>query len=432
MASIGSDLGGRKRILFVAPDGKRKTIRLGKVSTKQADALKFKVEDLIAAANGAGTMHDETVRWVAALDDRTHEKLAAVGLVVSRTTASLATMTVGELVTKLSATWAPLKPNTRRNYTQAADRLKEHFTEAKPVRAITEMDADLFRVWMEGEGLAQATIAKYIINVRSMFKKAKKWRVITGDNPFADVRAGSQKNKARQYFISRADAQKVLDACPDAEWRLLFALSRYGGLRCPSEHLLLKRSDVDFEHGRMLVHSPKTEHHEGGESRLVPLFPELEPYLLAVLDQAEEGTNYLITRYRTDERHRQNLRTQLNRIIRRAGLKPWPKTWHNLRSTRQTELSEDFPQHVVCAWMGNSEKVAEGHYLQVTDDHFAKAIATKGKSAAHNAAQSAAGSTGNERESQNPQTKKPLQLQGHSDESRCVPAERRSRQGSNL
>ena len=32
MASIGTDPGGLRRILFVAPDGERKTIRLGKMS----------------------------------------------------------------------------------------------------------------------------------------------------------------------------------------------------------------------------------------------------------------------------------------------------------------------------------------------------------------------------------------------------------------
>ena len=31
MASISKDAGGKRRILFVASDGKRKTIRLGKV-----------------------------------------------------------------------------------------------------------------------------------------------------------------------------------------------------------------------------------------------------------------------------------------------------------------------------------------------------------------------------------------------------------------
>src|SRR5206468_223950 len=102
-----------------------------------------------------------------------------------------------------------------------------------------------------------------------------------------------------------------------------------------------------------------------------PLFPELRPYLLDVFEQAEEGTEYVITRYRQAN---VNLRTQLNRIIDNAGLKPWPKLFHNLRATRQTELAERYPIHVVCAWLGNSRAVAQEHYLQVTDAHFTQAV----------------------------------------------------------
>ena len=119
------------------------------------------------------------------------------------------------------------------------------------------------------------------------------------------------------------------------------------------------------------MQSPKAEHHVGGKSRVVPLFPELRPYLKEVWDQAEPGTQYVITRYRDTN---SNLRTQLMRIIGRASLKPWPKLFQNLRSTRQTELEETFPSHIVCAWIGNSQRVAEKHYLQVTDEHYAKAV----------------------------------------------------------
>lgn len=68
-----------------------------------------------------------------------------------------------------------------------------------------------------------------------------------------------------------------------------------------------------------------------------------------------------------------NLRTQLQRIIAKAGLKAWPKLFQNLRSTRETELAERWPEHVVCAWIGNSRVVARKHYLQVTDEHFERA-----------------------------------------------------------
>lgn len=37
MASISRDPGGYRRVLFVAADGTRKTIRLGKVSQRLAD-----------------------------------------------------------------------------------------------------------------------------------------------------------------------------------------------------------------------------------------------------------------------------------------------------------------------------------------------------------------------------------------------------------
>lgn len=56
-----------------------------------------------------------------------------------------------------------------------------------------------------------------------------------------------------------------------------------------------------------------------------------------------------------------------------AGLEPWPKTFQNLRSTRETELAEQYPIHVVCKWIGNSAAIAATHYLQLTDEHFARA-----------------------------------------------------------
>ena len=69
-----------------------------------------------------------------------------------------------------------------------------------------------------------------------------------------------------------------------------------------------------------------------------------------------------------------NLRTQLLRIVRRAGVVPWEKPFQNMRSSRETELVEEHPLHVVCAWIGNTPTIASQHYLQVTNEHFAKAI----------------------------------------------------------
>ena len=59
---------------------------------------------------------------------------------------------------------------------------------------------------------------------------------------------------------------------------------------------------------------------------MVPLFPELVPYLREVFQQAKPGS-----------------------------------------------------EHVVCAWIGNSKVVARKHYLQVTEEHFERAARFTGR-----------------------------------------------------
>jgi hypothetical protein len=83
------------------------------------------------------------------------------------------------------------------------------------------------------------------------------------------------------------------------------------------------------------------------------------------------------------------------RIIERAGLKPWPRLFHNMRASRQTELTARFPLHVVCEWIGNSAPIADKHYLQVTDSHYADAAAafTTDQGGAQRGAESSAAGT---------------------------------------
>ena len=77
----------------------------------------------------------------------------------------------------------------------------------------------------------------------------------------------------------------------------------------------------------------------------------------------------------------------MERIIKRAGVKPWPKLFHNLRASRQTELAERYPIHVVCAWLGNSAAIAKEHYLQVTEMHYEEAAQNPAQSAPKQACQ---------------------------------------------
>ena len=68
-----------------------------------------------------------------------------------------------------------------------------------------------------------------------------------------------------------------------------------------------------------------------------------------------------------------NYRKGLKEIILKAGLLPWPKLFNNLRSTRETELAKNYSLQAATAWIGNTPKIALGHYLQVTEQEWQNA-----------------------------------------------------------
>lgn len=237
-------------------------------------------------------------------------------------------------------------------------------------------------------------------------------RKLIDENPFDGVKSAAVGIKDRQRFVTREETDKLLAACPNLHWRTIVALSRYGGLRCPSEVLSLKLDDVNWETGRITITSPKTEH-LGKATRTIPLFPELKAILLEAAEAAPPGSVYVI-----DERMRaacrgetgwrnMNLRTTFSKIISRAGLTVWPRLFHNMRASRETELVELYPVQVVTDWLGNTPNVAMRHYLMTTEAHFDDAVNGDAQ-AARKQAQQAAELVRTDRLSKKPESGKPL------------------------
>ncbi len=149
---------------------------------------------------------------------------------------------------------------------------------------------------------------------------------------------------------------------PDANWRVLFVLMRYQGMR-RQESLELKWSEVDWGANRFRFNSTKTGYRE------CPIFPETLPYLLEAAELRSDKQESVV-RWHSDEHSVTPLLIKhAERILKKA----WPKICTNLRSTRRTELDDFFPSHVVDEWIGHSDRVAREHYKQVTEDHWAKA-----------------------------------------------------------
>jgi hypothetical protein len=130
----------------------------------------------------------------------------------------------------------------------------------------------------------------------------------------------------------------------------------------------------------MSIPEPKVEHHEGRGIRSCPIFPELRPILDEAFEIFGDKSEYVVAapQYRAAANtamgwKNANLRSEMTRLLRRAGVSAWPRLFHSMRASRQTELQREFPLHVVCSWLGNSPRIAQQSYLLVTEDDFAKA-----------------------------------------------------------
>ena len=381
MASATRDGSGSGwKIRFYDGAGKRQQIRLAGLNQRQAETVARHVAILNAARISNDREIDRgTSLWLANVGENIHDKLAAAGLVESR-----AGRTLGPWLEEYLHSRPDTKGSTQRKFASAVNHLVGFFGVNRDLRSITKGDADGFRAFLYRQGQAENTVRRYCGLAKQFFRAALR-RELIEQNPFADQVAAVRGNAAKFHFITRDDAAKILASCPDVQWRMIFALCRFGGLRCPSEVLALRWEDIAWQAKRFTVRSPKTEHHEGKGSRIVPLFPELAAVLtegfdvaLQAIEAAGSGNTAgtvcgpVITRYRDST---QNLRTTFGKILTRAGLKPWPKLLQNLRSTRETELAEEFPLQAVTSWLGNSQLVAAKHYLQLRDEHFERAAA---------------------------------------------------------
>lgn len=376
-------------------DKQRKVIWLPAIDEHAAKNWKLHVEHLVTT-HGKSLPSRSTGLWISSLLACDQEKLAAVGLIESISKPIVSESTAPPSL-KAFIDWyiarRNVKPATVAKWNQTRDCLTKHFGDYREVASITIADAEAWREWLAKSGnnregktksedrktsLGDNTVRRRTGIVRQFFNYAIKAKLIA-ENPFvaASMPTSVHGNESRQAFITMDVFKQVIESCPSIEWEAIIALSRIGGLRCPSETLRLRWEDVDFANGRIRIHASKTEHHKDGGIRDCPLFPDLRPYLEELAELAKfhgaKPSDPVIANLRGSEAY---LRTGLLKILKKASIKAWPKLFHNLRASRETELLDDFPIKDVCAWIGNSQAVAMKHYAMRREDSFARANGT--------------------------------------------------------
>lgn len=372
MASVNKDSKGW-RVEFTLPGQKRKPLRLGKaISEKAARDIGRHIERIIEAKRTGLPLAAETEKWLHGLPEKKRKQLVSLGLIAD--SGQRMSRSLGGFLDEYIRNRSDIEASTKTNLETARRWLVEYFGGDRELDSISPGEADEYRAWLASKGKQAANTVKRLCSRAKQFFRAAVRRRLVRENPFQDMKhliVGASP-KSRIKFIDEATAKKVLAACPDAHWRVVFALARYGGLRVPSEACLLRWQDIDWAAGSILVHSPKTEHHEGKDIRLMPLFPELRQELTAWHQKAPKDREFVL---KPAISPKTNLRTGLLKILKRAGIKPWPKLYQNLRSSRVTELrNRGFRENIVAQWLGHSVKVADEHYDQLTEEQFRRAI----------------------------------------------------------
>ncbi len=376
MATIAREKNGTVRIWFVDAAWKRKGVRIGKATDDYAELFKLKLEDLVTATITNTSPRPELAMWVMSLSEELQDRLARVGLVeIEKAEPEPAAPMLAAFIDDWVTSRHDVRPATKQIYSRSRHFLIEFFGAERRLDSITRGDADEWALFLRSK-LNENTSRKMAAVAKLFFKRADRKGLIEC-NPFSDMRCNVTHDETGDFTVTPEIVQNCLAMAPDAEWRLIIALACYGGLRVPSEIFALKWSAIDFDRGRFTIRSPKTEHFTGKAYRVCPIFPELRPYFEEAMLAATgkkgriDGNRFVVETHRLKSG---NLATQFCRIIRKAGLEPWPNLWRNCRASRQTELENSFPTHVVCAWLGNSPAVAHRHYLRVTDGHFDQAL----------------------------------------------------------
>ena len=368
MATVYQRKGGYWVVQFSTPDGESRRIHLGSVSGRDAQRLRDKVESLVRTALFGMPPDEAVAKWTVAIAGTPlASKLQAHGLLRQGAPRKLGAF-LGEYIRLRS----DVKASTRSHMVSCERRLVGFFGAEKLLSEVTRGDAEAFRIHLLGK-YSRATSGRTLKAAIQFLDHAVNSRLVI-ENPFRKLKIPRETNEARMFFVSGVLAQRVLQASASLSQKVAFALARYGGLRVPSELVQLRWCDILWDQGRFLVHSPKTEHHEGKGKRWVPLFPELREVLEEAYRARGEGQEQVCEAATFAS---VNLRMGLLRTLRKAGIEPWPKLFANLRSSRETELVDNFPIQVVTKWIGHTPEVAKMHYLQVLDRHWESASRTR-------------------------------------------------------
>lgn len=255
-------------------------------------------------------------------------------------------MTCATLWEKFSETKPYLSEASKNNFKNVASRFFNYFDESMPIDRLT---TEQLSCWKSRMLLtySPATTTQTLQTTKSVFRLAVSMNWLPS-NPLNGIDYGSFRNPDSNRFVTRGEFRKIREQCSTWEQRAILTLTRYGGMRSPSEVVRLKWSDIDWEKRSIFVISAKPNANPY-RRRLVPLFPAVRRVLEEAIPNSSKY-GYIVTG--CQETAGTCFGAWFSRLVQKAGMDRIPRPFDNMRSSRATELYHEFGQVHTMAWMG--------------------------------------------------------------------------------
>lgn len=173
MASVVNRPNGRREIQFTDAAGKRQTVRLGKLSKRDAESVRARIEHLLTARITKRPLEGDTARWVANLDDVLADRLAKWdssenGNPHYWATTSTHTLPGAPTLSRGLKSSSTQRSGTWLGFSQLADNLRD----------ITAGDADDRRVFLLRKKMSENTVRKHARIAKQFFSAAVRRKLI--------------------------------------------------------------------------------------------------------------------------------------------------------------------------------------------------------------------------------------------------------------
>ena len=248
MASI--EYRSRSTRVIVYMNKEKQVFVLGRVTKKTAERFANNIDTLLREKRCNLPVSRELSNWLVDLDSELYDLLVDHDLVEPKVKTAL----LADFIEDYISSRRDVSERRLGKFRNAKARLIEFFGDLK-LESVSAGAADGYaRELLKGPA---PTTAQKDCQIAAQFFRHACCKELIERSPFEGLSVGKASNDDRRVFLAREVIQRVLDKCPDWQWRRVLALARYGGLQCPSEIALLKWSDIHCDSDRFTMTSPK-------------------------------------------------------------------------------------------------------------------------------------------------------------------------------